>query len=114
MANPTNTTIAAAASAVALLLSGSAHASEWLKKEPCSVMDRGRPPVWVNECLFRISMAQGAQLIIMTTPDGRRFRLQVDHDLGPWRLNGKRAKEINGGSCFGNGQVTICREDGAF
>jgi hypothetical protein len=106
--------LAAAIAASALLLSVSAHASEWLKKEPCSVMDRGRPPVAIDECLLRISMAQGAQLTVVTTPDGRRFRLEVANDLSPWRLNGKPAKATFDGKCIGNGQVTVCRDGGAF
>jgi hypothetical protein len=100
---------AAAGAAVALLSGQSAHAYDALMKQPCSITDRGRPPLHIEECLIKSSMSQGAALVIVTTPDGRRFRIENDpNDIDKWRLNGRRAKQTNGGTCYESSQVAVC------
>jgi hypothetical protein len=112
----TTLTIAAIATASILALSSeSAHAYDGLMKQSCSIADRGRPPLHVEECLINSSMSQGVARLIVTTPDGRRFRIENDsHDIDKWSLNGRRAKQTHGGSCYESSQVAVCAESGAF
>jgi hypothetical protein len=103
--------LAAAIAASALFLSGSAQAYESLMKMPCSVADRHSPPVHMQDCLIRSSMAQGVVLWVVTTPDGRRFRIENDErNLNRWRVNGAAAKETFNGTCYESRQVSVCAQ----
>jgi hypothetical protein len=109
--------IAAMATASILALScESAHADHWLRKQACSITDLGHPTLHVQECLIDSNMSpDGHVRWIVTTPDGRRFRIENDkNDVTMWRLNGRSAEQILGGRCYDNYNVAVCVENGTF
>jgi hypothetical protein len=90
--------------------SDNVQAYESLFKIPCSISYKRDPAVHMD-CLVRSSMSQG-MLRIVTTPDGKTFRIE-DDDTGQWFLNHKRAIKTSDEphDCYKNPQVEVCFDE---
>jgi hypothetical protein len=133
----------AAASAAAMLLiltpSSRPAAAEFLYKQPCTIeVFADHQPSVYTDCVVRSSMSHGADLDVITLPDGRKFRIKnagpdesgypVCDQLGPsparpchpprpnpseiWFLNGEHARKTGTAAqpCYQNARVRICIE----
>lgn len=79
--------------------------------QACSVAYRGHPRVHFKACAVDIVLSQGIWDLLVKTPDGRRFVIEVNMRVypppNPAVIDGKPAKLMDGG-CVENGRVSIC------
>jgi hypothetical protein len=107
--------IAAMATASILALSSeNAHANDALRKQGCSIIERGQGRTEMNGCLIDSSMfLQGRVGWVVTTPDRRQFRIE-DDDSNMWRMDGRPAERSQDNRCYQNDRVEVCLVNGTF
>jgi hypothetical protein len=81
------------------------------RDDQCSLQQPGRPPVHMS-CIVQSSMSQGVRLLIVTTPDERRYEIRnTEADLDRWFIDERPATErLQGrfGVCYSTSELKIC------